>query len=108
VNHWFFPDIHVYVVPVGADALSRFLGQPVLLVTKTPKPRKALKSGLEPAFDREYGLQDECAMHIVSKESVREMTRLIRSAIGTKGIGEEWSERELDWRRRVCEDTETL
>jgi uncharacterized protein YcbX len=89
------------VVPAGAEALSRFLGQPVLLVTKAPRLRKALKSGLDPTFDRELGLQDDGPLHILSKESVREMTRLIRSAVGTKGVSEEWNTHELDWRRWV-------
>jgi hypothetical protein len=100
VNHWYWPDIQVYVVPgEGAEALSRFLGQPVLLVTKAPRPRKATKSGLNPTLDRNLGLQDDAAMHILSKESVREMTGLIRSSIGTMDIDEKWNERELDWRR---------
>lgn len=81
----------------GRRSPLALLGVACVTSNEDPKPRRSTQTGLDPQLDREFDLQDDCPLHVLGKESVRQTTGLIQGTIGTKGISEERKERELDW-----------
>ncbi|KAI6048067.1 MOSC N-terminal beta barrel domain-containing protein [Pisolithus marmoratus] len=104
VSLWGKKDIDGYICeslsgPSPSIVLSEYLEHPVHMVFKGPRPRICPPTSRFPKLDVPSYFQDAYPLLIVSEESVVAVQNKVREMIGSQGVGEEWTERELEIER---------
>jgi hypothetical protein len=78
-----------------SSILSKFLGRPVNLSYKGPRPRVCKPTQTFPALDATISYQDGYPLLFLSEESVAEVERQLRGYVGVQGVEERWREDNL-------------
>ncbi|KAI6154050.1 hypothetical protein BKA82DRAFT_4096936 [Pisolithus tinctorius] len=104
VSLWRKKDIDGYICESlsgrsPSTILSEYLGCSVHLVMKGPRPRLCPPTSRFPKLDVPSYFQDAYPFLIISGESVAAVQAKAREMIGSQGVGEEWTERELEIER---------
>lgn len=104
VSLWSKKDIDGYICESlsgrsPSTILSEYLERPVHLVFKGPRPRVCPPTRRFPKLDAPSHFQDAYPFLIISEESVAAVQREVREMVGSQGVGDEWTERELEIER---------
>jgi len=78
-----------------SSILSKYLGRPVHLSYKGPRPRACRPTQTFPALEATISYQDGYPLLFLSEESVDEVERQVRGYVGVQGIEERWKEDKL-------------
>jgi uncharacterized protein YcbX len=84
-----------------SSILSKYLGRPVHLSYKGPRPRICHPTQIFPALEASISYQDGYPLLFLSEESVEEVERQLRGHVGTQGIEERWKKDKLAIERAV-------
>ncbi|KAI6163709.1 MOSC N-terminal beta barrel domain-containing protein [Pisolithus thermaeus] len=104
VSLWRKKDIDGYICESlsgrsPSTILSEYLERPVHLVFKGPRPRVCPPTSRFPKLDAPSYFQDAYPLLIMSEESVAAVQGQVREMVGSQGVGDEWTERELEIER---------
>ncbi|KAJ8586496.1 hypothetical protein M405DRAFT_771597 [Rhizopogon salebrosus TDB-379] len=95
ISLWGKDDIEGYVCQTNigrspSQILSQYVGFPVLLAMKGPRPRICPPTHRFPNLDAPSYFQDGYPLLVVSEESVAAMQEQIRGMVGLQGVEEKW------------------
>jgi len=104
VELWSHNDIDGYICESlsgrsPSDILSAYVGFPVHLVMKGPRPRLCAPTLRFPKLGAPTAYQDGYPLLVVSEESVSALQTRIREMVGVQGIDEKWSNEKMEVER---------
>ncbi|EGO05379.1 hypothetical protein SERLA73DRAFT_101193 [Serpula lacrymans var. lacrymans S7.3] len=82
-----------------SDILSAYVGYPVLLVMKGPRPRLCAPTLRYPKLGAPTAYQDGFPLLVVSEESIMALQTRVRDMVGVQGVDEKWSQEKIDVER---------
>ncbi|OJA18065.1 hypothetical protein AZE42_05426 [Rhizopogon vesiculosus] len=96
ISLWSKNDIEGYVCQTNtgrspSEILSQYVGFPVLLAMKGPRPRICPPTLRFPKLDAPSYFQDGYPLLVLSEESVAAMQERVRGMVGIQGVEEKWS-----------------
>jgi hypothetical protein len=94
-----------------SSALTKYLGKPVHLVYKGPRPRLCNPTFLFPKLEATVLYHDNYPLLFLSEESVTATETQVRHSVGVEGVEDKWETEPLTVERywdNACQSTRSL